>query len=140
MQILSETHWGTDGKVSSWKVLSEEVATHFGISGEHLGELISRISISGLLGNSDEIDLSALAILKVANRNDFVQGRKTLQFYLGQIAQLNSLERFPENVILARMRGVIQKASNSALTPDWLISTLVSAIVAAHKLRKGISG
>jgi hypothetical protein len=79
-------------------------------------------------------------MLKMADVDDFVESRRNFQLFFAQINQLNSLEGFPENEILGKMRGAIQKASNSILRPDWLISTLASAIVAAHKLRKGISG
>jgi hypothetical protein len=140
LQIISEAHWGTDETGSSLKSLLEQMAPQFGVPGEHLVESIPKMSISGLLGNPDEMDSSALAILKVATKDDFDKGCETIQFYLGQINQLNSLEGFPENEILGRMADAFQKAANSILRPDWLISTTASAIVAAYKHRKGIRG
>jgi hypothetical protein len=140
LQMMSEAHWGIDVTISSLKLLSEEMAGQLGISSEELAEKTSKMSIAGLLGNPDEIDLSGLAMLKMADVDDFVEGRRNFQLFFAQINQLNSPEGFPENEILGKMRGAIQKASNSVRRPDWLISTLASAIVAAHKLRKGISG
>jgi hypothetical protein len=140
LQMMSEAHWGTDGTASSLKSLVENMATQFGIPSEQIAEMASKISVVGLLGNPDEIDLSGLAILKMAIEGDFVQGRRNFQLFLAQITQLNSLDGFPENEFLDRMRDPIRKAFNSVLRPDWLISTLASTIVAAHKVRKGMSG
>jgi hypothetical protein len=139
LQIMSEAYWGADGAEIGLQMLSEQIAEQFGVPVERIADVSSKINHVGLLGNSDEIRGSSLRILKNANERDLLEGRSNLRSFLTQITQLNSMQRFPENEILDKIRGVIGKTSNSVLRPDWLISTLASSIVAAHKLRKGSS-
>jgi hypothetical protein len=137
--MMSEVYWGAGGNETALEMLSAHIAEQFGIPVERIAEVSSKINHVGLLGNSDEIRGSSLRILKNANECDLLEGRSNLQSFLTQITQLNSKQGFSDNEILDRIRGVIGKASNSVLRPDWLISTLASSVVAAHKLRKGSS-
>jgi hypothetical protein len=134
MQFASEVHFGKSLS-GGLPALATHLAQKYKIQPEALLGQLSEFSMEGLLGDQEEIDESAIELLKSASEADFQIGRLKTKAFIEKIDLLPTLGNFGDPN-LANFTEAMKSATNSVRGPNWLISFLASAIVAAVKSRK----
>lgn len=138
LQFASEIHFGKSASNSGVLALAEHFAEKFGIPVEPLLNELSGFSMEGLLGDQDEIDDSAVELLKGASEADFQIGRLKTKAFIEKIERISTSEKL-DDPKFADFAIAVKATINSIRGPNWLISFLSAAILAALKSRMKMS-